>query len=181
MSKTILVTGGSSSGKSRWAVSYLAACDYVLYLCAAEKIDPDILNRIEFGNKQNMVEWDIRENITENPAELFTDHKFVIFDNLPAYSSRIMKKMCPDISALDKPTEKSIEQKIISDVADMLDGIAAIDGTMIMITLETGFSLVSGNPEQYALRRILGVVNQRIANMSNEVYLSASGIQFKIK
>lgn len=181
MSKTILVTGGSSSGKSRWAVSYLAACDYVLYLCATEKIDPDILNRIEFGNKQNFVEWDIKENISENPAGLFTDHKFVIFDNLPAYTARTMKKMCPDLSALDKTTEREIEKKIISDVSDMLDGIAAIDGTMIIITLETGFSLASGDPEHIALRRILGIVNQRIANMSNEVYLSASGIQFKIK
>lgn len=181
MSKTILVTGGSSSGKSRWAVSYLAACDYVLYLCTTEKIDSDIMNRIEFGNKQNYVEWDIMENITEAPASKFTDHKFVIFDSLPAYAAKTIKKMCPDASKLDSKQEKEIEKKIVSDITEMFDGIAAIDGTMIMITLETGFSIPPENPEQAAFRRILGVVNQRIANMSGEVYLSASGIQFKIK
>ena len=52
---------------------------------------------------------------------------------------------------------------------------------MITITLETGFSVTPANREQAIFREILGNVNQRIANMSNEVYLSASGIQFKIK
>lgn len=52
---------------------------------------------------------------------------------------------------------------------------------MIIITLETGFSVTPADPAQVAFREILGAVNQRIANMSNEVYLSASGIQFNIK
>ncbi len=181
MSKTILVTGGSSSGKSRWAVSYLAACDYVLYLCTTEKIDPDIMNRIEFGNKQNFVEWDITENVCEKPASLFTDHKFVIFDNLPAYVSRTFKKMCPDVSALTSEAEKQIEKQIVSDITEMFDSISAIDGTMIIVTLETGFSVSPDDPEKATFMKILGKVNQRIANMSGEVYLSASGIQFKIK
>ena len=47
MSKTILITGGAASGKSRWAVSYLAACDYVLYLRTADEVDKDTLGRIE--------------------------------------------------------------------------------------------------------------------------------------
>ena len=56
MSKTILVTGGAASGKSRWAVSYLAACDYVLYLRTADEVDKDTLGRIEYSNKHNFVE-----------------------------------------------------------------------------------------------------------------------------
>ena len=35
--------------------------------------------------------------------------------------------------------------------------------------------------EQVAFREIMGAVNQRIANTAQEVYLSASGIQFRIK
>ena len=52
---------------------------------------------------------------------------------------------------------------------------------MIVITLETGFSVAPTDPRQIAFRKILGSVNQRIANSSDEVYFSASGIQFKIK
>lgn len=181
MSKTILITGGATSGKSRWAVSYLAACDYVLYMRTADAVDKDTMGRIEYNNKHNFVEWDIKTGITSAPAEMITDHKFVIFDNLAAYSSEIINQMCPDVSTITEETKKTIEKKIISDISDMYDKIMVIDGTMITVTLETGFSVTPENKEQAVFREILGNVNQRIANMSNEVYLSASGIQFKIK
>ncbi|MGN0609464.1 MAG: bifunctional adenosylcobinamide kinase/adenosylcobinamide-phosphate guanylyltransferase [Oscillospiraceae bacterium] len=181
MSKTILVTGGAASGKTRWAVSYLAACDYVLYLRTAEAVDKDTMGRIDYNNKHNFVEWDIKENVTDDPAEMITDHKFVILDNLAAYSSEVISRMCPDLSAIDDEMKKAIEKKIISDISDMYDRIMVIDGTMITITLETGFSVTPKDRDQAVFREILGGVNQRIANMSNEVYLSASGIQFKIK
>ena len=181
MSKTILVTGGAASGKSRWAVSYFAACDYVLYLCTADKIDEDTKHRIEYGNKQNFVEWDLREGADEPLVDLIEDHKFIIFDSLASYTSKMIHRMCPDISKLDEAMKKEIEKKIIQDVMDVYDKVMIIDGSMIVITIETGFSVTPENPEQRIFREIIGAVNQRIANMSNEVYLSASGIQFKIK
>lgn len=181
MSKTILITGGAASGKSRWAVSYFAACDYVLYLRTADTLDADTRNRIEYGNKQNYVEWDIKTSITQKPAELFTDHKFVIMDNLAAYTSNVINTMCPDINNMDEEMKKNIEKKVIDDITEMYDKIMVIDGNMIIITLETGFSVTPDNHAQAIFREILGTVNQRIANMSNEVYLSASGIQFQIK
>lgn len=76
---------------------------------------------------------------------------------------------------------KSIERAVISDVEDMRDKIRELNGSMIIITLETGFSVTPTDPSHIALRKILGSVNQRIANSSDEVYFSASGIQFKIK
>ncbi len=181
MSKTILVTGGAASGKSRWAVSYFSACDYVLYLCTADAIDEDTKRRIEYGNKQNYVEWDIQTGADENPVERITDHKFIIFDSLASYTSKMIQRMCPDPSKLDLEMQKSIEKKVIDDIMEMYNQIMVIDGSMIVITIETGFSVTPENPEQRAFREIIGAVNQRIANMSNEVYLSSSGIQFKIK
>ncbi|MGN1137190.1 MAG: bifunctional adenosylcobinamide kinase/adenosylcobinamide-phosphate guanylyltransferase [Oscillospiraceae bacterium] len=181
MSKTILVTGGAASGKSRWAVSYFAACDYVLYLCTADAIDEDTKRRIEYGNKQNYVEWDIKEGADESLVELIGDHKFIIFDSLASYTSKMIHRMCPDTSKLDENMKKEIEKKVIQDVMDMYDQVMVIDGSMIVITVETGFSVTPEEPEKRIFREIIGAVNQRIANMSNEVYLSASGIQFKIK
>lgn len=181
MSKTILITGGAASGKTRWAVSYLAACDNVLYLCTNDKIDDDTNKRIEYNNKHNYVEWDLRTSITEAPAALFEGHKFVIFDSLASYASKTIAKMCPDHSMIDSAKQKEIEKKIIDDITEMYDTIMVMDGNLIVLTVETGFSVTPENPEQRIFREIIGNVNQRIANMSNEVYLSASGIQFKIK
>lgn len=180
MARTILVTGGSASGKSRWAISQFVACDNVLYICPGE-MDADTRNRIEYGNKNNYVEWDIREGVTSNPQALYNKHKFVIFDNLYDYTVKVMEQMCPDITDCDSEMEKAIAKRIIDDIISMQDETRLIEGDLVVITLETGFSIAPEDATQKALRKILGVVNQRIANVSSDVYLSASGIQFKIK
>lgn len=181
MSKNILITGGASSGKSRWAVTNFSACDYVLYLRVGAAVDADTLHRIEYGNKQNFVEWDIVTGADHDPAEKIGDHKFVIFDSLYAYAEACLADMCPDITKLDEDKKKAIEKRIIEDVETMREKIEELDGSMIIITLETGFSVTPQDPTQAAMRHIIGAVNQRIANTSDEVYFSASGIQFKIK
>lgn len=180
MARIILVTGGGASGKSRWAVSQFAACDNVLYICPGT-LDEDTRNRISYSNNRNYVEWDIRENVTSDPRSLFNKHKFAVLDSLSEYTKIVIQRMCPEISRMNTETEKAIERQIIDDVLGMYDEIRLIEGDMVVITLETGFSLEPEDPELMTMRRILGVVNQRIANESSDVYLSASGIQFKIK
>lgn len=181
MSKSILITGGAASGKSRWAATSYSHYDYVLYLRTGEAVDPDTLHRIEYSNNQNGVEWDIVDKVYEEPAAQIGDHKFVIFDRLSDYASIVINRMCPDISKMDDDLMKSIERRIISDVEQMRERIRELNGSMIIITIETGFSVPPADPADIALRKILGSVNQRIANSSDEVYFSASGIQFKIK
>ena len=180
MARTILLTGGSTSGKSRWAISEFAACDNVLYICPRE-LDDDARNRIDFNNKKNLVEWDIHENVKEKPYELFDRHKFAIFDSLYDYADVVLEQMCPDFSMMDADMEREIEKRIIEDVKRMHEEIRLIEGDIVVITLETGFSSVPENPVKLVKRSILGKVNQRIANESSDVYLSASGIQFRIK
>lgn len=180
MARTILVTGGGASGKSRWAVSQFDACDNVLYICPG-KLDDDTRNRIEYSNNRNYVQWDIREDVTSEPYALFNKHKFAVFDNLNAYTIIVMREMCPDITQMNSEMEKAIEKRIINDVMGMYDQMKIIGGDIVIITLETGFSLEPADSELMARRKILGMVNQRIANISSDVYLSASGIQFKIK
>ncbi len=41
MSKKIMITGGAASGKSRWAATYLRACDNVLYWSVSDTMDAD--------------------------------------------------------------------------------------------------------------------------------------------
>lgn len=181
MSKSILIAGGAASGKSRWAVTYFAPCDYVLYLRVADELDPDTMGRIEYSNNQYGVEWDILTGVYKEPWERIGDHKFVIFDGLSSYTASVIREMCPDPDKMDNDMKKSIEKKIIADINLMRDRIEELAGSMIVITLDTGFSAIPTEREQATFREILGRVNQRIANTSHEVYFSASGIQFQIK
>lgn len=180
MARTILVTGGGASGKSRWAISQFAACDNVLYICPG-KLDDDTRNRINYSNNQNYVEWDIREDVTSNPSGLFDRHKFAVFDDLSSYTVRVIEEMCPYIAQMNSDMEKMIERRIIDDVMAMYEKIKLIEGDIVVITTETGFSLKPEDTVQLARHNILGMVNQRIANVSSDVYLSVSGIQFQIK
>ncbi len=181
MASNILITGGAASGKTRWAVTQFAACDYVLYLRAGASVDADTMQRIKYNNEKHGVEWDIATDAYKEPVEYFTDHKFVIFDSLSSYTSGIIKEMCPDIDGMGEEMRKDIEQRVIADVTAMMERIDEKHGSMIIITLETGFSVTPENHAQALFREILGNVNQRIANTCGEVYFSASGIQFKIK
>ncbi len=181
MSKSLLITGGAASGKSRWAATYFSACDYVLYLKAGGEVDADTLRRIEFACNQNGVEWDI---VTAHRIDLeneVTDHKFVIFDSISSYAQVVLNEMCPGDEAPDEALKKAIEKRIIGGIMAIREKVDENGGSMISITLETGFSATPENKRQAIFREIVGTVNQRIANTSEEVYFSASGIQFKIK
>lgn len=181
MSKSLLITGGAASGKSRWAATYFSACDYVLYLKAGGEADADTLRRIEFACKQNGVEWDIVTAERVDLAGEVTDHKFVIFDSISSYALVVMNEMFPGEEAPDDAMKKAIEKRVIEGIMAVREKVDENGGSMISITLETGFSATPENRRQAIFREIVGTVNQRIANTSEEVYFSASGIQFKIK
>lgn len=185
MAESILITGGAASGKARFAVTSFAAFDNVLYLRAGEDLDPDILHRIEFSTRKNNVAWEIVKLVGADPASQVGEHKFVIFDSISAYTRLVMREMCssdPELpSELTEELKKQIEKKVIVDVLALRDKIAEKHGSIIIITLETGFSIRPANPAMAAYRDILGRVNQRIANSCDEAYFSASGIQFKIR
>lgn len=181
MSKSILITGGAASGKARYAVTGFAACDYVLYLRMGEEVDADIRNRIEFDNEKNGVEWDIISSQSLSPGDEVKDHKFVIFDSISSYTRMVMNEMCPEKQAPDDTMKKNIEKRIIDNISVLRGRVRENRGSVQIITLETGFSVTPEDRFLAAYREIVGRVNQRIANTSDEVFFSASGIQFKIK
>ncbi len=180
MSKIQFITGGAASGKTRWAITYYQACDNVLYLCINEELDKEIADRIEFNNKKNGVEWNIVKSV-KNPAQYIDRNKFVIFDGLGAYVSRSMYDVCPNLSEMTEDQKRAIEKKIIDEMTSLIEKVNEDCGELLIITIEPGFSVCPEKKEQMLFREILGTVNQRIANICTDVYLSASGIQFKIK
>ena len=180
MAKINLITGGSGSGKSRWAASYFAACDNVLYMCVPEEMDPDISERIRWSNEHNYVEWVIKTSFDINDPEIDM-HKFYIFDDVATYTYNAMKAACPDPQDMTPEIKREIQKNVINDISDLISRVQINDGNMIIITIETGFSARPDDLEQFNFREILSGVNQRIANISSEVYMSISGIQYKIK
>lgn len=181
MANSILITGGAASGKARFAVTNFAAYDYVLYLRVGEELDPTVMNRIEYNTEHNKVEWDVVHKQTETPADEVGDHKWVIFDSISAYTRLMMKKMGAGDGDLSDEKKMQIEAAVLNGIHDLVDRVIERRGCIILITLETGFSVEPTDPGLAAYRSILGRVNQRVANTSDKAYFSVSGIQFEIR
>ncbi len=181
MTKSILITGGASSGKARFAVTEFKAFDNVLYLRVGEELDADIAHRIEYGAHQYDVEWCVVHKQTADLAGEVREHKFAILDSVSAYTRFIMGEMFPNEEELSDDMKKQVEKRVIDGITAMRDKISENNGRIIIITIETGFSIIPSDKRAAAYRDILGRVNQRIANSCDEAYFSASGIQFKIK
>ena len=182
MSRSLLITGGAASGKSRFAVSYFTGCDNVLYLKVGGKADKDIRHRIEFDNEKRGVEWNIVSTDSKKPSEEIGDHKFVIFDSLSSLTRLAMRDI-PTEKLSDEDVRKDLEKHLFDESEAVLDKMREINGNIVIITVETGFSENPDKEDAYTslYRDVLGRLNQRIANSTDEVYFSASGIQFKIK
>ena len=181
MGRTYLITGGSASGKSRWAISYFKHCDNVLYINTGDKLDEDTAHRLEYSNKTTGVKWDVL-NQKKNPVTAIkSDHLLYIFDGLAGYTQNMIMDMCYDPEHITPEQSKEVEKKVISEITEMMNKVNEVDGNLIIITVETGFSVRPNVKSQMAFRDILGAVNQRVANTADEVYMSISGIQMQIK
>lgn len=181
MSKSILITGGAASGKSRYAITGFAAFDYVLFMRMGEEINAELRHRIEVDNEKNGVEWDVLISQSLSPADEVKDHKFVIFDSLSSYARMVMRELCPEGKAPSAEEKRNVEKRIVDDVLAVRERVTENRGSIAITTLETGFSVAPEDGYLAAYREIVGHVNQRVANTSDEVYFSASGIQFRIK
>ncbi len=181
MINSIFITGGAASGKSRWAITRLSTYDDVLYMCTRDSIDSYTNNRINYGTDIYGVGWEIKTGVKDNPLAHIGNHMFVIFDSLEDYTETTIKRMCPDISKINDDIRQQIKKQVISDIEVLQNHIRELGGCMIVPSLEVGFSLKPDDQFQKEFRGILGSINQRVANIFDEVYFSVSGIQFKIK
>lgn len=180
MSKINMVTGGVASGKSRWAATYFAACDNVLYMCVRDELDKEVADRIKWNCDHRSTEWVIKCGFTLDDAET-ERHKFFIFDDVASYTSRYIGALGLSEADMTAYKKKEVQTGIINDITALISRVQVREGNMIIITSEMGFSPEPVSIEQRFFRDVLGGVNQRISNVASDVYLSVSGIQTKIK
>lgn len=180
MTNTILVTGGAASGKSRWAITKLASYNDVLFLSTHKTLSKQVEDRIQYSKALYGVDWQIITGVTEHPEQYVSGYSFVVFDSLDHYTENTLELYCPGVRILSVNRQRELQKKVIEDVEILHQHARNMGGCVVITTLETGFSLASKDPKEQALRSLIGSVNQRVANISDEVYLSVSGIQTRI-
>ncbi|NTU79712.1 MAG: bifunctional adenosylcobinamide kinase/adenosylcobinamide-phosphate guanylyltransferase [Chloroflexales bacterium] len=173
MSKIILFTGGSRSGKSTRAEEYAARLsDQVLYLATAEAGDDEMRARIAIHQARRPSSWTSREE----PLAVAT----ALADVAPG-TVVLLECLSLLVNNLLFAHESDPAPTIAEAVAAILRVSHERDLTLIIVTSEVGLGTVPMSPIGRLYRDLLGSANQQVAAAATAVYLVVCGIPLELK
>lgn len=184
MSKVILVTGGSRSGKS--VLAEQKAVEYgkrnVLYVATAIPTDDDMRERIRIHQERRDSEWGTYEGYRDlGDVIRETEKDTILLDCITVLITNILFEEERDFDTISKEEIEDLESEVMLELGNIIKGARDGNKTLIMVTNELGMSMVSS----YRLGRIFtdmaGKANQLLASFSDEVYISISGIPLRLK
>ena len=170
--KIIFITGGARSGKSAFAEQL--ACGLPgkrTYLATAQALDQEMAARIEKHKQDRGAAWDTYEEplaVSELLRKLSGRYEVALLDCLTLWLSNVMAHSDGDGA-------------VISRSDDLAAALQEFKGACIVVSNEVGLGIVPDNPLARKFRDCAGVLNQKIAQIADEVYFTASGIPMKIK
>ena len=187
MGKIIFFTGGSRSGKSKFAEEYIYENQYrnKIYFATAIAFDKEMQDRIERHIKRRSNTWKTIEgykNLVSLVKNYIDNVDVILFDCVTNFVSNYMiidRKI--DWDNVDLSIVHEIENEIGKETTDFLKFIKSKKCDCIFVTNEVGSGLVPDYPLGRYFRDICGRINQIIAKNSDEAYLAVSGIKVKIK
>ena len=175
-----LVTGGARSGKSSFAESLLADKEDVVYMDTSRIFDKEMEERIKLHRDSRPAIWRTFEG-NYNLKEAIGEEKHYLLDCLTVLTSNIMFDITKDVEYIDYELQKRVEDKVLEEIKDLIQAVRAKDYNLVMVTNEVGYSVVPEHHISRVFRDIQGRINQRVAALSDEVYLVCCGIPVKIK
>jgi adenosylcobinamide kinase / adenosylcobinamide-phosphate guanylyltransferase len=180
MSKAILVTGGARSGKSSYAESLYKGVDSVVYIATCQAEDDERKRRIEHHRKSRPQIWTTYEGYYDLQRAV-KDNKDYLLDCVTLMVSNIMFDITKDYEQIPSYMEKQVEDRVEQEIRSLVSSVKAVNGNVVIVTNEVGYSIVPDNHIARVYRDIVGRVNQKIAALCDEVYLVCCGIPIKIK
>jgi len=180
----VMVTGGARSGKSTFAERYAAHLGKRgIYLATSPVFDEELSQRVamhQARRKNSSFPWetieepyDLAEKLQElaKRPDVLAGETVLLVDCLILWLSNwlVRDELQPDLVLL------------LQKVTELQQVISSFPGTLLLVTNEVGYGIV---PE-YALGRMFrdaaGMMNQRVAEVSEQVFLVTAGIPLEIK
>ncbi len=172
LNKTILITGGCRSGKSRQALSIADKFSgRKVFLATAEPLDAEMKERIARHQQERGKDWITQEEPLDPVVVLKEEGKqaaVIVMDCLTLWVSNMMMKNMERSAILDK-------------LETLIDACVRTHCTVILITNEVGAGIVPGNELSRNFRDIAGDANQKVASRFDQVVHMVSGIPVTIK
>ena len=164
--RTVLVGGGSRSGKSRYALELARARGSRLaFLATAQAFDQEMADRIARHREERASEFVTIEEPRDIARAIAAHVGFdaIVVDCLTLWVTNLI------LAEIDVEVEPVIEAARSNPAA------------IIFVTNEVGCGIVPESALARRFRDVAGSVNQRIAAAADEVYYMAFGIPIKVK
>lgn len=173
MSHTLtLVTGGSRSGKSRYAMETALQDTNRVFIATAQAFDKEMQARVQ----AHRAERSDRFQTIEEPTDLAgaignvpVNTDIILVDCLTVWIGNLMHKHGTDITA-DLP-----------EISALLHLLESPPSNIILVTNEVGCGIIPENAMARRFRDLTGRVNQLVAGRADRVMLCVSGIPIVIK
>ncbi len=172
MAKTIFITGGARSGKSRLA-ERLAENEGspLCYIATGRPGDAEMAERIAAhrarrGEKWNTVEEPLQ--LTEAVKEADGRYRAVLVDCITLWLTNLLLTHEDAGRALD-------------EVRKLAGLLPCLTTPLVLVSNEVGMGIVPDNPLARTFRDLAGMANEILAAAADEVYVTISGIPLKLK
>ena len=178
--KVVLVSGGSRSGKSLWAERLVRRHGgLTAYVATSLVEDEEMARRVAVHRARRPAEqWDNYEAPQQAPACLDrlggAGYNAVLFDCLTVYASNRLFQL-----AELPPAEK--EAALLAEVREMIEAAQRAACPVVFVTSEVGSGIVPMDPVTREFRDCMGLVNQLVASVADEVWLVACGLAIDLK
>ena len=177
MSQTIFITGGTRSGKSRFAEQLASSYGAPLcYLATAQPLDDEMDQRIAKHQQRRGAAWRTIEeplHLTQSLAANDGMSTVILVDCLTLWLTNLM--------LLYEELGEETESRVMDDVQRLAATLRGMTTPVIIVSNEVGMGIVPDHPLGRLFRDIAGQANQIIAAAASEAWLVASGIPLKLK
>lgn len=175
--KITFIIGGAKSGKSSFALNEASKiAGQKAYIATAEALDDEMSTRIENHKLERGSEWDTYEEpLNVDDVLKLIDGKYgaAVLDCLTIWLSNLIVRS--DINDIEHKT-------VIEAIEVLTDRLKNIDDMQLFIVSnEVGTGIVPENRLARQFRDLAGRLNQKVAEIADNVYLVAAGIPIKIK
>ncbi len=168
--KIIFILGGARSGKSTFAIKEVSEISGGrVYIATAEVLDEEMRERIENHKRLRGDGWITYEEplrIGDLVEDIKGKYSVILIDCLTLWLSNLMK------------AGLNIEVEIESFISSILTPHSSL---MYIVSNEVGMGIVPENEMARRFRDMAGVLNQKMAEVSDKVYMVVAGIPIKIK
>jgi adenosylcobinamide kinase / adenosylcobinamide-phosphate guanylyltransferase len=182
LGKITLITGGTRSGKSSFGEELLREKDRVLYIATAVITDGEMRERVAIHKSRRNQKWktfegyrDLHRAIEESECE------YIMLECVTTMITNLIFDKYTDFDNISKQEIDLIEGDINEQFRQLASTCRELNKSIVIITNEVGFGLIS----EYKLGRIFtdisGRINQLLGKLCDEAYLVVSGLPLKLK